>query len=75
MKKLILALLLLAGCASVPPFPPPGAKQATAPQVNNPNCVVRCTVSAASEVAQDNAAPTTLSETQSTTEVTTQGKP
>lgn len=57
MKALI--LLLLTGCVAVPPFPPPGPRQATSPQVNNPNCVVRCTVEAAAAVSTDNTAPVT----------------
>jgi len=39
-----LVLLLLTGCVAVPPFPPAGPAQTTAPQVNNPNCLASCTV-------------------------------
>jgi hypothetical protein len=73
----VLILLGIGGCASVPPTPPAGPQQKTAAVVANPNCVVACSVqvsqSTALEDIKNNAAPVTAgAQSQSTSQTSTQ---
>jgi hypothetical protein len=73
----VLILLGIGGCASVPPTPSAGPQQKTAAVVANPNCVVACSVqvsqSTALEDIKNNAAPVTAgAQSQSTSQTSTQ---